>query len=184
MTLAVFWSRSSIKTKFGGNEPPDHRYPGSQNLDQKDLLGSTVSEWGEDGKPACGFDKRLPNWIAFKLMDVCAHPFSLGICSRDSGLPWPWDPPIHLPCPVSAQPCRPPLATALGLLSLLFSSSSLFACLILPGLQAVGIQGAQPRLLLMDSPGQGAAPGLQAFSRGEGLWQEHSGGQLVEESKP
>ncbi|XP_069397543.1 uncharacterized protein [Delphinus delphis] len=56
-------------------------------------------------------------------MDVCAHPFSLGICSRDSGLPWPWDPPIHLPCPVSAQPCRPPLSTALGLLSLLFSSS-------------------------------------------------------------
>ncbi|XP_069397544.1 uncharacterized protein [Delphinus delphis] len=85
-------------------------------------------------------------------MDVCAHPFSLGICSRDSGLPWPWDPPIHLPCPVSAQPCRPPLSTALGLLSLLFSSSSLFACLTLPGLQAVGIQGAQPHLLLMDSP--------------------------------
>ncbi|XP_026981387.1 uncharacterized protein [Sagmatias obliquidens] len=47
--------------------PPDHRYPGSQSLDQKDLLGSTVLEWGEDGKPACGFDKRLPNWIAFKL---------------------------------------------------------------------------------------------------------------------
>ncbi|XP_036680078.1 uncharacterized protein LOC118880542 isoform X2 [Balaenoptera musculus] len=57
-------------------------------------------------------------------MGTCAHPFSLGICSRDSGLPWPWAPPVHLPCPVSAQPCCPPLSTAPGLLSLVFSCRS------------------------------------------------------------
>ncbi|XP_066869813.1 uncharacterized protein [Kogia breviceps] len=63
-------------------EPPDCSYPGSQNLDQKDLLGITVLEWGEDGKPACAFDKRLPHWITFKLprdlLQRLGPPLALG----------------------------------------------------------------------------------------------------------